>query len=332
VSIADKQGNDFWDVIIQKRWWIIIATVSLVIVSGVGIGGLQFSTDFRDFFDKETPQLRAFEAFWESYTYTDNVLIVLAPKNGQVFTRETLAVVEEITQQGALVPYATHVESLTNVPQTRAEGDHLFVEVLARDPRNLSDTNLTRIEKTLLSDPSIHHRLISPSGNATAVNVTIFFPGKSKQELEDVVGFVRNLAADIENKHPNINVHFGGSVMFSNAFIEAALMDLKNIFPAMYVVIILFLWIIFRSFYAMITVLLVIVFSDLTALGLAGWLGIHISSVSAQAPLIILWFCFNNRLFISPTDAIKSGQKSFYFKLLLGKLKILVMATKVFEL
>ena len=75
--------------------------LTFVFVGAVASGGryLDFSSDYRVFFSDENPQLQAFDALQNTYTKNDNVMIALAPKNGQVFTRENLAAVEELTKQ-----------------------------------------------------------------------------------------------------------------------------------------------------------------------------------------------------------------------------------------
>ena len=77
-------------------------------------------------------------------------------------------------------------------------------------------------------------------------------------------------------------------VMLNNAFPEASQDDMQTIIPAMFLVIIIVMSLLLRSFLGTITALFVIIFSSLTAMGLAGWLGILITSPSMSAPTIIL--------------------------------------------
>ena len=47
---------------------------------------------------KENPQLLALEALENTYNRMNTVLFVVAPKDGNVFTRETLGMIEELTE------------------------------------------------------------------------------------------------------------------------------------------------------------------------------------------------------------------------------------------
>ncbi len=121
----------YW--VIKNRWWIIMATILVVFCTGSGIRFLTFNPDLRVFFSMENPQLQALEALENIYTKSDNVLFVLAPKNGNVFTRKTLGMVEELTQASWKMPYSSRVDSITNFQHTWSQEDDLFVEDLVRN-------------------------------------------------------------------------------------------------------------------------------------------------------------------------------------------------------
>ncbi len=78
--------------------------MALTLLAAVGIASgarhLGFSTDYRVFFSKENPQLVAFEELPDVYTKDDNILFVLKPAKGSVFTKETLRAVKTLTDEG----------------------------------------------------------------------------------------------------------------------------------------------------------------------------------------------------------------------------------------
>lgn len=100
--------------VIKYRWLIIV--LSFVIVFAAASGGrfLVFKADYRVFFSGDNPQLQAFEKLEKTYSRNDNVLFILTPKNGNVFTRETLKAVETLTEKAWQIPYSTRVDSISN--------------------------------------------------------------------------------------------------------------------------------------------------------------------------------------------------------------------------
>ncbi len=283
-----KLDNGFGVWVVQKRWLIIIATILVVMAAGSGGKHLRFSSDYRVFFSEENPQLKAFDTLQNTYNKNDNVLIALEPVDGKVFTRETLAAVEELTKQSWQIPYSTRVESIASFQNTWSQEDDLIVEDLVKNAKNLTDEQIEKIRNVALSEPILLNRLISPSTKVTGINVTVTLPGKNLDEVPEVVGFVRNMASEFRQKYPDINVYLSGIVFMDNQFSEASQQDMASLVPGMYLVIIILMWVVLRSISGTISGLVVITFSTVTAMGLAGWAGIELTPVSANAPTYIL--------------------------------------------
>ena len=176
--------------LMRWRWLMILATIVLVLLIASGGRFLVFENDYRIFFSKENPQLNAFEKLQDTYTKNDNVLFVLAPKNGDIFTRENLAALVDITERAWQTPYSIRVDSISNFQHTYADGDDLTVIDLVENPEDLSDDELAYIRKTALNEPLLARRIVSPSAHVTAVNITIELPGENlATEGPEVVAF-----------------------------------------------------------------------------------------------------------------------------------------------
>lgn len=274
--------------VIRFRWLIILLTLAAVAAAGSGARFLEFSGSYRDFFSSQNPQLKAFDELQNVYSKNDNVLFVIAPKDGNVFTRETLAAVQWLTKESWQIPYSRRVDSISNFQHTQADGDNLAVRDLVEDPAALTDADLEKIQQTAVAEPLLLNRLISPRAHVTAVNVTVVLPEKSLAEVPEVVGFSRNLIVQAKERFPGIDIHLTGMVPFNNAFGEYAQKDMQTLVPLMYLVITLICIFSLRSFTGTATTLLVILFSVITAMGLMGWLGMKLTGPSTTAPTVIL--------------------------------------------
>ena len=296
-----KTDTGFGEWVIRFRWWIIVSTILMVAATTSGGRFLQFSNNYRVFFSEENPQLQAFDALQNQYTKNDNAMIALAPKNGKVFTRETLAAVEELTREAWQIPYSTRVDSVTNFQYTWADGDDLVVEDLIENAAQYSAADLERVKGIALKEPLLLNRLINPDASVTAVNVTINFPEKSLDEVPEVANFVRAMAEKIRPQYPDIDFRLTGNVFMNNSFGEASRQDMEMLIPIMYLLIIVVMALVLRSFWGTLTVVLVIAFSSLTAMGLGGWLGVLLTPVSATAPTIILTLAIADSIHILVT-------------------------------
>ena len=275
--------------ILRYRWWIIAATFLSVGVLLSGARFLTFDNDYRIFFGEDNPQLVAFETIQDTYTKNDNVLIMLQPKDGKIFTRETLAAVVDFTEQAWQYPYSNRVDSISNYQHTYAEEDDMMVEDLITDPENATAEQLEAWKQVALAEPSVVNKLLSSSAHVTAVNITVQLPGTDKlNEVPEVVAFSRALLDKYRAKYPDIEFHDTGVVMLNNAFPEASEADFKVLIPLVLVVILIGVTVFLRNFASLFGSLLVILLSIMTAMGSAGWLGITLSPPSMTAPILIM--------------------------------------------
>ena len=123
----------FSDWVIKLRWWIIIVSIIVVAAAASVMRFLTFENDLRVFFSEKNPQLQALEAMENTYNKLDNVYFIIAPQDKNIFTRETLAAIEELTETSWHIPYSSRVYSITNFQYTYSEYDHLIVEDLVVD-------------------------------------------------------------------------------------------------------------------------------------------------------------------------------------------------------
>ena len=280
--------RQFAEFIIRFKWVTLILTIAWILLMGAGAQYLTFTNDYRVFFGDDNPQLVAFENIQDTYSRSDNAMFLLVPKDGQVFTRPTLEAVAWLTERAWETPYSTRVESITNHQHTSAVEDDLLVEDLALEPGELSDEDLIRIRQIAISEPVLLNRLISPETHVTGVNINIELPGVDPiVENPEVVNFIRELREEFRAKFPDIEVRLTGIVMMNQAFPEASQYDMSTLFPLMLLifVIVLYFWI--RGFAGTVATFIIIIFSIVGAMGMAGWFGIALTPPSFSAIMII---------------------------------------------
>ncbi|MEW8025219.1 MAG: MMPL family transporter [Candidatus Thiodiazotropha sp.] len=280
--------ESFFRFVLNNRLLVIFLAVAISLLMGSGIQHLAFSNDYRMFFSEENPQLKAFEQLQNTYTKNDNVLFVIAPRDGKVFTRETLSAVAELTKESWQIPYSLRVDSITNFQHTHAEGDDLIVEDLVLEPQSLSDEELAKKQQIATGDPLLVNRLISPSAHTTGVNVTVQLPGKKLTEVPEVAERAREMANNIEAAYPNIDIHLTGMVMMNNAFPSASQDDMTSLYPIMFAAVILVLVVMLRSIPGTLSTVIIIILMIIATMGLTGWLGIKMSPPTTTVPIVIM--------------------------------------------
>lgn len=269
-----------------KLTLLISLLISLAI--GSGMSKITMNSDYRYFFGEDNPQRLAFEKLQNVYSKDDGLLIVLSPKNKNVFTVETLRAVKELTERSWKVPFSTRVDSITNFQHTKATDDDLVVEDLVKDISLLDADKLADIKSIALSEPLLKNRIINDESSVTAVNITLSFPGDSPMEVPQVASYVRDLTKELKIKYPHIEFRLSGLAMMNNAFNEAGMNDMMTLTPIMYGVILIIMAFMLKSIFAVVATLNIILFSVISGMGMAGFFGIPITPPSSIAPTVIV--------------------------------------------
>jgi predicted RND superfamily exporter protein len=274
--------------VLQYRLLIIPLMLILVFVAASGARNLSMSTNYRVFFSPDNPQLLAFEALEKTYTKNDNVMFVLTPKDGNVFTQKTLTAVEDLTKRAWQLPYSLRVDSISNFQYTEAEEDDLLVHDLVEDSYKYTDADLKRIKEIALKEPLLKQRLISETGDVTSVTATIQLPGKSETtETPEVVVAARAIADDIRKQYPHLEVRLTGMIMMNNAFAEASMDDMSSLVPISYLIMIIMLGLLIRDYHGNAAKLfgLIAVLAGTVALTAQGLI-----PMMATIGILVVWF------------------------------------------
>ena len=274
------------------KWRYLVIILALVAVGVIGTGApklMPFSNDYRVFFSDDNPQLNAFENMQNTYTKDDNVLFVVSPQDGNVFTPETLAAIQDITNEAWQIPHSIRVDSVTNFQHTYAEEDDLIVDDLVLDTESLSDEDLNYIKKIALKEPQLAKRLVAADAAHTGINVTIQLPGVDQMsENPATVAYARKMLADAKAKYPQIDFRLAGMAMMNNAFPEASQADGQTLIPMAFGVIIVVLLLLLKGLSGTAATVILIICSIVIGMGMGGHTGIKLTPPSASAPIIIL--------------------------------------------
>lgn len=274
--------------VIRNKWSVLLLTIVAAMFVASGGRFLGFSNNYRIFFGKDNPDLQAFESLQNVYTKNDNILVMVEPKSGNIYEKKTLQAVKEITEDSWQVPYSSRVDSLTNFQYSRANEDDLVVADLVEEPTELSPPELVEIRRVAESEPLLMHRLISASGDVTAINITVELPGKDPNEVIEASNYAHKKVAVYREKYPDLNFYVSGMVLLNNAFASIAQKDMATLTPLMYGIILLMLALLLKSISGTIATLVVICLSVMAGMGFAGWAGILLTPPSAIAPTVIL--------------------------------------------
>ncbi|MGF1764238.1 efflux RND transporter permease subunit [Aliivibrio kagoshimensis] len=273
----------------QSPRLVILFLIGVVFAATIGGKNLYFRGDYNIFFDGTNPQLQAFDEIQNTFTKSDNISIVIAPDSGNVFSKQSIELIQQITADAWQTPYSNRVDSITNYQHTEAIDDDLLVEDLALEENPLTTERIEKIKKVALSEPTIVNALVSEDGHVAVVNITVQMPRIDEMaELVEIMAHNNAMMAKYQQDYPNVTFHKGGLLALNNAFMESAQNDSASLVPTMLVVILLFLGLMLRSFIAVASTLLILIASILATMGIAGWSGLFLNTATVNVPTFVM--------------------------------------------
>ncbi len=278
----------FAEFTLNYRYFVFLITIAIVVVSALGIPKIKVTPDYRVMFSEDYPQLIAFDAMQNIFGQRDNIMIALAPDDGEIFTAKTLDAIEWLTQGAWSTPSNKRVDSLTNFQDTYATGDDLLVKPLVENAINLSADEINEVKILALNEPLLVNRIVSQNAKVAAVNITMHLPHAGSHEQQEAVEYVRALMQQTEQRYPWIKTYLTGEIMMGQSMMEAGEIDAKSLFPIMLAVILIASYLFLRSVWAVFSITLIIILSVLCAMGMSGHLQIEQSLMTGTGPIVIL--------------------------------------------
>ncbi|WP_260259193.1 efflux RND transporter permease subunit [Vibrio intestinalis] len=289
MNATNPNSNAWFTWPTRFTWWIVTAMIGLIVAATIGGKNLYFRGDYDIFFDGQNKQLMAFDEIQTTFAKSDNLSIIIAPKDRNVFTESTLTLIQQFTYDAWQVPYASRVDSLANYQHTEAEQDDLLVEDLLFEDYPLTPERIERAKNIALNEPAIVDSMVSKAGDVSVINITVQLPeiDKTAETIEAVV-YTDQLIEKYQQLYPQVEFHKAGIIALNDAFMVAAQEDSATLVPSMLLVILVFLTIMLRSFVSVIATLIVIITSVSSTLGLSGWAGMFLSTATVNIPTLVM--------------------------------------------
>jgi predicted RND superfamily exporter protein len=225
MRVYEAWSSAYFNWIVRHPVVVIVVAVLATLACALGMRNLAFDPDSRVFFGQNNPQKAALDRMERTFSAANNVVFVVAAKQGTVFTTRGLALIEALTERSWKTPYSSRVDSISNVQASSARGDEIVFEPYFKSAARVSEGELPRIARAVLGDKELVNRVISPRGDATAIVVFVVQPRKDRQEIRDVAAFARATADEFRSRYPEFEIRLTGGVLADVTFAEAGSSD-----------------------------------------------------------------------------------------------------------
>ncbi|MDY7037073.1 MAG: MMPL family transporter, partial [Thermodesulfobacteriota bacterium] len=237
-----------------------------------------------DYFTLENdPDIQYYDNFKE--IFGNDEFFVIAFEKDDIFTEDTLTLIEDITQNLEEIEEIDKVTSLANVDDIVGAEEYFevrkFLDEIPNDPEGFEKLKDQAINNTLYAN-----NLISKDAKTTSIVINPF----DRPEDEDYrKRLLRKTDAVLDRFRKKVdNFHMGGWTITNLRLSQYMKKDVETFIPITYIFITLAIWIVFRN---LILTLLAIVNISVCAgsvMGLFGLTGITINNVTTIIPSMVM--------------------------------------------
>ena len=280
------------NLVISQRWLVIILSVLLLLAGGYLGSSIPFDHTIERNFADDDPKVLEYNQLL--HLFGDNEYLVVgvsAPEQQDVFTSKTMNIVNELTlfleQQEAV----TQVRSLAKYQYIHGDADALNIEDLFPNQHaaNATDAQLDAARQRIVSEALALDTLVNTALTETRIAARIRYV---KDSPAHKVALVKALYAYVEQQQyteQGYRIRFGGQPVFDEQFETRNQSDSAVLYPVMALIMIIVLFVSFRSWYVTLMPWTVIIFAIAMLNGVQGVLGYPHSAVDqALIPTMII--------------------------------------------
>ncbi len=266
--------------ILRLRWIIIIAVFLLTGFFGYFIKDLKVNADVLGYLPDDDHAAILFKEIGKNYG--GNEMIIIGIEGKEVFTKEMLELIRQVTDSVRTIRGIGYVTSLTNVLDIKSTEYGIEIGRLIDEWAIPDDAaELENLKHYALSKEMYRGNLVSEDATSTLVVAKVLEGANRTDAVEEI----RNKLSQI---HFAGKFYYGGMPVTLLELSNVIIHDIKFIAPLAFVLICLVLLMGFRSargvFVPMLTVLIAVTWT----MGLIGLLGYEITLITNVIPVILL--------------------------------------------
>lgn len=278
-------STNFVRALAAKPKILLLISLILIVFTVVGLGRLTTDFTYAGYFHKDDKWLVEFDKFEQTFGNDDSIII--AVKNDEdLFNKDSIKLLHQLTDEMWQLPDVIRVDSITNYQRVYADEDDINVEPLISPLKTYTPKQIDELKNIALRDEILTGYLISEDASMTLIVGTLKSSVGEELDIAPVVEAARNLLANTElTDH---SVHLVGAPLIVQSFAEASETDNAKIIPMLLLTCILIMYYVVRNAWCVFYAMLVVTFSSIGSLGLAGWLGIQMTSITTVLPQITI--------------------------------------------
>lgn len=270
----------FSELVIKYRKIIIFITIFTTLVLGFFMKDLQINSDIISYLPESDPVVKLFNYIGEEYGGTSLAMVAL--ETDDIFNKDTIERLSHLTSQFKVVEGVSYVTSLANVLDIRSDERGIEIGRLI-DEYDLpqTSTELQNLKNYTLSKDMYRGKLISDDSEATLIICRL-------REGADTIKTAQLLKEIVEKSNIKEKVYYGGIPFQMIDISDIILSDLTFLIPLILFIMLISLFISFRTLRGIFLPIISVSISTIWTLGIMSILKIPFTAISDIIPVILI--------------------------------------------
>ena len=270
----------------------VVVVMTVIGALGYGANGLRLNASYDAYFDPDDQRLALNADLVNTYAIDDSVIIILESVNQDMLSPEHYAVIDRIVTAKQTLPFIKHVRSIVDLVNLDSKIDTGQVDMSGpqnQDSVTARPVGLTPDRSRLLNDEYARRLLLSEDARFALIEMTFSIPGEQNADvLLNTMGQLRTFVEkEIRRAPVPVIAHYTGTLALKEAYALVVRHDLKIFLPALIVLFLATLWVLFSSLLVSVYILIHAGLAIVGAFGIAGWLHFELASIAVYVPVII---------------------------------------------
>ena len=265
----------------KHKYKIIIFTTLVVALLSISLKNLAFEGSYRIWFDKDSSIIKNYDDFRDTFSGDDTFIVAFKDGNG-IFNKKAVDVILDLTHRFKQLNGVRKVDSLSNYQYISSEDDDIMIEDFL-----YGDDNLVQKRTIALKDELILNQLISNDAKTTMIAISL---NSTIGGDEDINIYLFDKLQDIlksYSQETGYKFYITGSPAITASLVSIAQDDAKILMPLAVLMVIVSLFLIFRTMLGVLIPSVVVVFTFLSVLSMQMILGYKLNNFTVNIPSFI---------------------------------------------
>ncbi len=264
--------------IIKHRWWIIGVSVIITLLTSAMLLKLEVDPDLKNYFPRTMTSMVNTERIEEVFGNQD--LIIMIFETEDILAEETLNRVKTVEKEISRIGDVSRTSSIFGSNRIYGEDGVMYVEATVRRiPKNESQRE--ELRSVVMENDMVYQVLVSDDFRATAILATL----EMGADEEQVFSAIHTI---LEENPGSEKVHFGGLPYLRQVIDKDMKRDALILVPIALMLMLIFLYLVFRQWRGVWLPFLVVVMSAVLGLSMIPILGWKFYMISLLVPILLI--------------------------------------------